>query len=187
LEAQATLETDQSSLADSTCTLMLSSASSEASLEGSQAAEELKSRLAEAEKLALKANEEVSALKSDNERLRGEGEEAESRLQAQLAALREEKARLREELDALKGREEDDGQMKRLLTIKERYGELRGENERLERSLRRLEGEVGELSQANAVATACSVLPLAALVVAVIVAFLPALSSVFGTADGDSG
>lgn len=56
-------------------------------------------------------------------------------------------------------------------------------NSQLERSLHQLEEEVESLSNQNHVATACSLLPLAVLVLAFIVAWLPSLAALFGTAE----
>ena len=78
---------------------------------------------------------------------------------------------------------EAEEKISQLLKVKERYSELTGEKSVLETSLVELEKEVETLSLQSQLSTACSVFPLALLVVAVIVAYLPMLASLFGTAD----
>ena len=70
-----------------------------------------------------------------------------------------------------------------MLQVKERYDDVSRVNEELERSLQQLEEEVETLSSQNHVAAACATLPLAVLVLAFVVAYLPTLSAIFGTVE----
>ena len=70
-----------------------------------------------------------------------------------------------------------------LLKIKEKYAEVDAERTHLALNVTELEEEMDVLSFQTRTATACSLIPLVILVMAVIVAYLPSLSSAFGTAE----
>jgi chromosome segregation ATPase len=70
-----------------------------------------------------------------------------------------------------------------LLKVKERFAEVDTEKTNLANNLSELEEEVDVLSFQTRTATACSMIPLVILVFAVIVAYLPQFSSLFGTVD----
>ena len=70
-----------------------------------------------------------------------------------------------------------------LLKIKERFSEVDAERTNLAANLSELETEMADLSLQTRTATAFSIVPLAILVCAIIVAYLPSLSSLFGTAE----
>jgi len=78
---------------------------------------------------------------------------------------------------------EAESKISELLKIKERYAEIDAERSNLAANLSLRESEISELTLQSRTATACSVLPLALLVFAIIVAYLPSLSSIFGTAE----
>ena len=61
--------------------------------------------------------------------------------------------------------------------------QIDAERSNLAANLSLRESEISELTLQSRTATACSVLPLALLVFAIIVAYLPSLSSIFGTAE----
>ena len=70
-----------------------------------------------------------------------------------------------------------------LLKVKERYAEVDLEKTNLGHNLSELEEEMDVLSFQTRTATACSMVPLVILVLAIMVAYLPYLSSLFGTVD----
>ena len=70
-----------------------------------------------------------------------------------------------------------------LLKVKERYAEVDLEKTNLGNNLSELEEEMDVLSFQTRTATACSMVPLVILVLAIMVAYLPYLSSLFGTVD----
>ena len=70
-----------------------------------------------------------------------------------------------------------------LLKVKEKYAEVDLEKTNLGNNLSELEEEMDVLSFQTRTATACSMVPLVILVLAIMVAYLPYLSSLFGTVD----
>ena len=70
-----------------------------------------------------------------------------------------------------------------LLKVKEKFAEVDTEKTNLANNLSELEEEVDVLSFQTRTATACSMVPLVILVFAIMVAYLPHFSSLFGTAD----
>ena len=70
-----------------------------------------------------------------------------------------------------------------LIKVKEKYAEVDLEKTNLGNNLSELEEEMDVLSFQTRTATACSMVPLVILVLAIMVAYLPYLSSVFGTVD----
>lgn len=70
-----------------------------------------------------------------------------------------------------------------LLKYKEKCAQISQEKEQLEINLFQLESEVETLAVQNQAATACSIIPLGILLISFIIAYLPFLSSLFGTSD----
>ena len=70
-----------------------------------------------------------------------------------------------------------------LLKVKEKYAEVDMEKTNLGNNLSELEEEMDVLSFQTRATTACSMIPLVILVLAIMVAYLPYLSSLFGTID----
>ena len=70
-----------------------------------------------------------------------------------------------------------------LLKVKEKYAEVDLEKTNIGNNLSELEEEMDVLSFQTRTATACSMIPLAILVLALMVAYLPYLSNLFGTVD----
>ena len=70
-----------------------------------------------------------------------------------------------------------------LLKVKERFAEVTQTNARLETSVAELEREVEKLGMQSQTATACAVVPIAVLLLAFIVTYMPTLASLFGTAE----
>ena len=75
------------------------------------------------------------------------------------------------------------GKISELLKVKEKYAEVDLEKTNLGHNLSELEEEMDVLSFQTRTATACSMVPLVILVLAIMVAYLPYLSSLFGTVD----
>ena len=78
---------------------------------------------------------------------------------------------------------EANNKISELLKVKEKYAEVDLEKTNLGHNLSELEEEMDVLSFQTRTATAFSVVPLAILVLAIMVAYLPYLSSLFGTVD----
>lgn len=70
-----------------------------------------------------------------------------------------------------------------LLKVKEKYAELASEKASLANSLSEKEEEMNVLSLQTRTATACALVPLVVIVLAVCMAYLPYFSTLFGTAD----
>jgi len=70
-----------------------------------------------------------------------------------------------------------------LLQVKEKLVIVQAERERLEGDVSRLEEELSVLAVASRTLTACTVIPIIVLLVAIVMAFLPWISSIFGTRD----
>lgn len=79
--------------------------------------------------------------------------------------------------------QEAEEKITQLLKVKERYAEMSASKATLERSLVKLEREVATLGAQSQAATACAVVPVAVLVIAFIVAYLPTIAAFFGTSD----
>ncbi len=120
-------------------------------------------------------------------------------VEQRLKEVAEERDRLEREVERLRGRrtaspdeissespEPSEQRINHLIMVKERYDDVSRTNGELERSLRELETEVESLWSQNQVATACAALPIVVLLLAFIVAYLPTLSSLFGTAEQPS-
>lgn len=86
-----------------------------------------------------------------------------------------------EELEQLL--QEAERKITELLKIKEKFVEVDAEKSNLALNLSELEEEMDVLSLQTRTATACSLIPLAILVLAVVVAYLPSLSNLLGTAE----
>jgi hypothetical protein len=122
-------------------------------------------------------------------------EEKNERLQAELRLDQEEKplnlSSASERFDHSSSSSEDlnrslqeaEDKITALLKVKEKFAEVSQHKTELELNLSRLESDVEALSLQSQAATACSVIPLAILLLAIIIAYLPLLSSIFGTAD----
>ena len=78
---------------------------------------------------------------------------------------------------------QDQEKLSQLLKVKEKFLEVSQTNADLETSLAQLEDQVEALSVQSQTATLCSLVPLIILAIAVIMAFLPTLSSLFGTSE----
>lgn len=70
-----------------------------------------------------------------------------------------------------------------LLKVKEKFVEISADKSQLEQSFQELEKEVETLTLQSQTATACCLIPLAILVLAVIIAYLPVLAPALGTSD----
>jgi len=70
-----------------------------------------------------------------------------------------------------------------LLKLKEKLVKTQAENSRLEEDVSMLEEELSTLSVASQSLTACTVIPIIVILIAIIVAFFPSISSLFGTND----
>jgi len=70
-----------------------------------------------------------------------------------------------------------------LLQVKEKLFNVQAEKERLEGDVTRLEEELSIIAVASRTLTACTVIPIIVLLVAIVMAFLPWISSIFGTRD----
>jgi hypothetical protein len=113
---------------------------------------------------------------------------------ALLTAVSEENAALREQLNqaaestgkvlALESAlQEAEAKISELLRVKERFAELSEESLNQTLNLNELGSEFEALSLQSRVTTCMAVVPLLVLCLAVVVAYLPIFSSVFGTAD----
>lgn len=79
--------------------------------------------------------------------------------------------------------EEAEQKISGLLQVKEKLVNVQAEKERLEGDVRRLEEELSIIAVASRTLTACTVIPIIVLLVAIVMAFLPWISSIFGTRD----
>lgn len=70
-----------------------------------------------------------------------------------------------------------------LLEVKEKLVSIQAEKDRLEGDVSRLEEELSIISVASRTLTACTVIPIIVLLIAIVMAFLPFISSIFGTRD----
>merc|ERR1719447_931769 len=70
-----------------------------------------------------------------------------------------------------------------LLQVKEKLFNVQAEKERLEGDVTRLEEELSIIAVASRTLTACTVIPIIVLLIAIVMAFLPWISSIFGTRD----
>merc|ERR550532_3036277 len=77
--------------------------------------------------------------------------------------------------------EEAEGRIAGLLSVKDRLVTVQEEKSRLEADVSVLEEELETLAAASRTLTACTVLPLIVLVIAIVIAFLPFVSQLFGT------
>ena len=102
-----------------------------------------------------------------------------------------EKSDLEKEVEELKERErsllstsqEVEDKNVQLIKYKEKCSEINEEKALMETSLKELEKQVESLSMQSQTATACAMVPLGILLLAFIIAYLPTLSTLFGTAD----
>merc|ERR1712126_282275 len=85
--------------------------------------------------------------------------------------------------DLEKSLNEANNKISELLKVKEKYAEVDQEKTNLGHNLSELEEEMDVLSFQTRTATAFSVVPLGILLLAIMVAYLPYLSSLFGTVD----
>jgi len=79
--------------------------------------------------------------------------------------------------------EEAEEKISGLLQVKEKLVNVQAEKERLEGDVTRLEEELSIIAVASRTLTACTVIPIIVLLVAIVMAFLPWISSIFGTRD----
>lgn len=79
--------------------------------------------------------------------------------------------------------EEAEQKIAGLLQVKEKLVNVQAEKERLEGDVTRLEEELSIIAVASRTLTACTVIPIIVLLVAIVMAFLPWISSIFGTRD----
>merc|ERR1719499_776973 len=79
--------------------------------------------------------------------------------------------------------EEAEGRIAGLLSVKDRLVTVQEEKSRLETDVSALEEELETLAAASRTLTACTVLPLIVLIIAIVTAFLPLVSQLFGTRD----
>jgi len=79
--------------------------------------------------------------------------------------------------------EEAEEKISGLLQVKEKLANVQVEKERLEGDVTRLEEELSIIAVASRTLTACTVIPIIVLLVAIVMAFLPWISSIFGTRD----
>jgi len=79
--------------------------------------------------------------------------------------------------------EEAEGRIAGLLSVKDRLVTVQEEKSRLEADVSVLEEELETLAAASRTLTACTVLPLIVLIIAIVTAFLPLVSQLFGTRD----
>lgn len=123
----------------------------------------------------------------DTERLKEELREKDKEREELLSRLRELEEESKNNSSSLSlslvSGGDDEEKIAHLLRVKEKYAELTKVNSELETSFRDLEAEVSGLTSQNQAATFCSLVPLAVLLIAIIVAYLPAFSSLFGTAE----
>ena len=78
---------------------------------------------------------------------------------------------------------ETEERINQLLKVKEKFVEISADKSQLEQSFQELEKEVETLSLQSQTATACCLIPLAILILAVIIAYLPILAPALGTSD----
>lgn len=144
--------------------------------------EQLRSQLA-------KITSEKESLLKDNKRLEENAEKFESKLQECQENTRVEGHGLDISDDSSrfglleKSLHEANDKISELIKVKEKYAEVDLEKTNLGNNLSELEEEMDVLSFQTRTATACSMVPLVILVLAIMVAYLPYLSSVFGTVD----
>merc|ERR1719445_604433 len=79
--------------------------------------------------------------------------------------------------------EEAESRIASLLSVKDRLVTVQEEKSRLEVDVSALEEELETLAAASRTLTACTVLPLIVLIIAIVTAFLPLVSHLFGTRD----
>jgi len=79
--------------------------------------------------------------------------------------------------------EEAESRIASLLSVKDRLVTVQEEKSRLEVDVSALEEELETLAAASRTLTACTVLPLIVLIIAIVTAFLPLVSQLFGTRD----
>jgi len=79
--------------------------------------------------------------------------------------------------------EEAEGKIGRLLKVKEKLVVVEAEKSQLEEDVSALQEEMSTLAVVSKTVTACSVIPFLVLLVAIVIAFLPTISSVLGTRD----
>merc|ERR1712142_670456 len=79
--------------------------------------------------------------------------------------------------------EEAEEKIAGLLKVKEKLVLVQAGKSQLELDVSQLEDELSTLAVASRSLTACTVIPLLVLLVAVVTAFLPAVSSILGTKD----
>merc|ERR1711913_272888 len=70
-----------------------------------------------------------------------------------------------------------------LLQLKEKLVVVQADNSRLEEDVSGLEEELSTMSATARFITACSVIPVIVILIAIIIAFFPSVSSLFGTKD----
>merc|ERR1712055_470207 len=77
--------------------------------------------------------------------------------------------------------EEAESRIASLLSVKDRLVTVQEEKSRLEVDVTTLEEELETLATASRTLTACTVLPILVLIIAIVIAFLPFVSQLFGT------
>jgi len=70
-----------------------------------------------------------------------------------------------------------------LQEVKERLVSVEAEKDKLEVDVSRLEEELSIIAVASRTLTACTVIPIIVLLIAIVMAFLPSISSILGTRD----
>jgi regulator of replication initiation timing len=141
----------------------------------------------------LKCSLDESRIRNDRleEELRLEREKTrrqleENRLSLSTATLKEDEEEEQESLldtslnDSL---HEAEAKIAELLKVKERFADVAQDKSRLETSVAELEREVETLGFQSQTATACAVVPIFLLIMAIVMAYMPMLASLFGTAD----
>ena len=78
---------------------------------------------------------------------------------------------------------ETEERINQLLKVKEKFVEISQDKSQLEQSFQELEKEVETLTLQSQTATACCLIPLAIIILAVIIAYLPILAPALGTSD----
>jgi len=79
--------------------------------------------------------------------------------------------------------QEAEEKIARLLATRDRLAQVQNENRELEMSVSEMEEEIEMLSVTSRYLTACNLIPVLVMFVAVVIAFLPSVSSVLGTRD----
>lgn len=158
----------------------------------------------EVQKLATRAalgssseDVEIAKLLEEKETICGENESLRADLESQLAVIEEyeQKQMASSSTSTMVGSSivnphmlekslsEAEAKISELLKVKEKYGEVSAEKSSLALNMSEMQDEMNLMTLQTRTATACALIPLAVVIIAICVTYLPFVSNFFGTTD----